>query len=95
MMTVTLARRSILVDSFADAAARVRRYVAGRGIGSSAYASGGHGGIRFDGEQVARVSYNGRVWCERCDGEIDGDPREQFPARPCECGNTDRARALP
>lgn len=61
-LVVTIARRSVPVDTFAEASAKVRRYIESRGMGSSGWHRNGNGTIRRDGVTIAHVSYNGRVW---------------------------------
>ncbi len=94
MMTVSIANRPVVVASFTDASARVRKYIAAKGMGMHGYARGNHGAIKFGGEQVARVSFNGRVWCSKCKGEIDAQGTARFQADHCQCGNTSHANAL-
>ncbi len=70
-MTVTVSKKlsPIAISSFAEAAQVVRAYIAGKGLGSAAWyrnlpftATVRGAAIHVDGQQVAFVSYNGRVW---------------------------------
>ena len=96
MLTVTIAAASVAVESFADASKTISRYVSSRGMGSSAFYRGSHGAVRFNGQLVATVAYNGRVYCETCKGEIDADPAAMYPCGKgdCKCGNTSHANQL-
>lgn len=87
--TVTVGGRKLPIRSFQEASALCDAFSGARGLGGDAYARGGHGGIHFNGRQIAHVSFNGRVWCDHCGGEIDADPNAQFPSSkgPCKCGN--------
>lgn len=88
-MTVTIEGRRIPITSFLDASAKINRFRDVEGLGASGF-SRDDGDVHFGGEKVAQVSYNGRIWCERCKGEIDADPRSTFASSkgPCKCGNT-------
>ena len=90
--TVTIkGNKQVPVTSFREASAIVRAWMKPGASSRTFYRVGAdNGAIRVGGEVVARVSFNGRVWCAKCEGEIDGAPSDCVTSRnPCKCGNGD------
>ena len=61
---ISVPDRVVPVKSFADASRVCRTYIENHGLGGGSWAGGE---ITRDGQIVARVSYNGRVWKEVLD----------------------------
>lgn len=95
--TVSFDGRRYAAKSFSDAAQRVSAMRDRVGIGASEFYGDrdDNGLIRLGEEAVARVSYNGRIWCTKCEGEIDPDPSHQSSSvGDCKCGNTSHVNRL-
>jgi hypothetical protein len=62
MMTVRLMEGVVEVSSVSEASRLVTEEIDEKGVGASAWYGPGMGVVTRDGEMVARISYNGRVW---------------------------------